>query len=141
MKTVEIPGGTAEIRDTHDVKVRHRRLIESAGVAAAPIIARLPKDGTEFTETTIADMGLDRHEAELMFELQDATVVALLAGWSLDLPLPTMDTIGDLDTGLYEALGEITRDIGSAVAMGGGFEPSDPKASGFSDTPTLPSDD
>jgi hypothetical protein len=139
MKIVEIPGGQAEIREKGDVKVRHRRIIESAGVAAAPVIAKLDPDTVD--EETIVDLHMNRVEAMKVFELQDATIVALLAAWTRPEPLPTMETIEDLDPEVYEALAEATRDIGAVIAQGDSFGPSDPKAEGFEDTPTLPSGD
>jgi len=104
---------------------RHRRIVKTAAVAAQSVLERLPKDATE--DTPMPEMSTG--EAAHLMELQDATIVALLAGWSLDRPLPTMDTIQDLPGELYDALAEATKELGATVATGSDFSVDpDPKA-------------
>jgi hypothetical protein len=53
-----------------------------------------------------ATLGLDLSEADqdAFTQVADATLAALLAGWSLDLPLPQPNTVGDMPSSIYEAL-------------------------------------
>lgn len=141
MKVVEIPGGTATLREKPDIKVRHRRLIEAAGIAAAPLLARLPNDRGEkeaLSEADVIGLGVSKQEATALFELGDATIVAALAAWSLPDPLPTLETIGDLDPELYEALGTVCAELGAEVTEET-FEPPAPGSPGFEASPTAPS--
>lgn len=138
MKSVEIPGGTAILRDKQDFRVKHERLVNSAAVAAAPILTKMPDDidkRLSLTEREVIELGATREEIEAMFELQDATIVAALAEWTLDAPLPNMDTIGDLTADVYEALAQATARTGAEVAVEK-FDPSPDVSS-----PTEPSGD
>lgn len=144
MHTVEIPGGTAEIRDRADIKERQRRLVQSAAMAASSVMAKLPDDlaslDTEDAEAVqtvsqaMSGVSLSAADANLLQELQDATIVALLASWTLAEPLPTLETVLDLDTDLYDALAQATKDQGVALAQATDFTPDADKAS-----PTTPS--
>ncbi len=140
MKTVTIPGGTASLREMHEIKVRHRRIIETAAIAAVPALAKLPSSLEELATAKLSELNLSKEEATSLFELQDATIVASLDSWTRPEPIPTLDTIGDLDEDVYEALSLASRDLGAAVASGVDFDPSDPRAPGFEATPTSPSD-
>jgi hypothetical protein len=141
MKTVKIPGGEATLREKPDVKVRHRRLVEAAAIEAAPVLAKLPGDEATreaMTETEVLALGVSRKEAHSLFELQDATIVALLASWTLPGDLPDMDTIGDLDPELYDALSKASGGLGADIT-GETFEPPNPGSPGFDESPTVPS--
>jgi hypothetical protein len=138
MRTVEIPGGTAELRDRLDIKIRHRRMIEAAAVAASAAMAKLPDNipAEQLKQTEVETLSLTRQEATTLFELQDATIVASLASWTLDEPLPNLDTIGDLEQDVYDALALATSEVGANVAAPENFDASpDPES------PTQPSDD
>jgi len=139
MQTIEIPGGTVELRGTAELKVRHRRLIEAAAIAAGAALPKLPTSLEELESLDISTLDLSVEETNTLFALQDATIVAAVASWTLPEPLPTLETVGDLDTDVYDALAEATRDMGAATATGVDFEPSDPSSPGFEGTPTSPS--
>lgn len=141
MLTVSIPGGTAELREKHEIKVRHKRLVEIASIGAAGALAKLPADQDELESATLAELDLTSEEAERLFALQDATIIASLDSWTLPGPIPTLATIGDLDPDVFDALAEATRDTGTALAAGVNFDPPDPNSSGFETSPTEPSDD
>lgn len=132
-KIIEIPGGTAELREPSELRVRDRRLIETAALAAASVIAKLPdsSDAEALAKTKLSDLNLDRHEANALMELQDATIVAFVVE-----PKLTMDTIGDLTPEVYDALTQATRSLGADVARGVDFSPNPDKS-----TPTGPSSD
>jgi hypothetical protein len=139
MKTVPIPGGTADLREQTEIKVRHRRLVESASVGAATALAKLPSEQAELEAATLAELALTEAEADNLFRLQDATIVAALDSWTLPDPLPTLATVGDLAPEVYDALAEATRDLGTAIAAKEDFEPSNPADPSFNATPTPPS--
>ena len=140
MKTVDIPGGKATLREEAEVKVRHKRIVEAAAVAAATALSKLPGDRESLEAVKLDELQLTAAEATVLFELQDATIVAALADWTLPDPIPTLDTIGDLDSELYERLAEQTRDLGTAAATDVDFSPPDPSSPGFQASPTPPSD-
>jgi hypothetical protein len=136
MKTVEIPGGNAQLREKHEIKVRHRRLVESASVGAAVALAKLPSDEAELEAATLADLDLTTDEADGLFKLQDATIVAALDSWTLPDPIPTLSTVGDLDPDVYDALAEASRELGTAIATEESFDPPNPQSEGFDASPT-----
>jgi hypothetical protein len=143
MKTVDIPDGTACLREKSDIKNKHQRLVQAAAVAAAPLIAKLPQDVVargSMTEREVMSLGASRHEVESLFELQDATIIAVLDSWTLPQELPTMDTLGDLDPDLYQALSNVCAPLGSEITTET-FSPPDPRSSGFEASPTVPSPD
>lgn len=138
---VPIPGGEATIRDVKDLRVKHRRLIEAATIGAASALSRLPQDlagdGEDLTEVPIEAMtNLTAKDATALMELQDATIVALLQDWTLrdergvPVPLPTMETVGDLSPEVYDALAQATRtaaaDLGRAADLGPSPDPKAP---------------
>jgi hypothetical protein len=138
MRTVDIPGGTAVLRERADLRTRDKRIIEAASVAALPAIRHLPQDKSlaELQEIDVADTDLSFDEYLLLMQMQDAGIVAALASWTLPMPLPTMATVGDLDPALTQALVEATRRTTAAIATSTDFDPSpDPES------PTAPSSD
>lgn len=56
-------------------------------------------------------------ESMTMYEIQDATIVAFLEHWSRKDPLPTLDTIQNIDRDTYKVLSEATRDRGTNALM------------------------
>jgi hypothetical protein len=121
--TIDVPGGTAAIRDEL-VTERQFRVIESAMVAAAPGFVKggdipdVPEDGTDEEKATVqaervkAVMAISHtlDEASAMLVVRDARIVAFLESWTLKdatgkpRPLPTLDTVQDLERPLYAAL-------------------------------------
>lgn len=144
MRTIDFPGGSAELRDGPDIRQRDRRLVLSAGLAAAGALAKIEAQNIEpsaIAEKDVASLGLTFAEAEAFQDMQDAMIVASLCSWTLAQPLPTMQTVGDLKPDVYDALEKATQSSINAVLTGTDFEPSDPTEPGFPATPTLPSDD
>lgn len=141
MKTVDIPGGTATLREKPDVRVRDKRLVEAAGIAAAPLLARLPADSAgklALSETQVLGLGISAHDMALLWDINDAAIIAVLASWTLNCPLPTLQTLGDLDPDLYEALSNACAELGAELTEET-FEPSAPDSPGFEASPTEPS--
>lgn len=151
MRTVKIPGApgeaeadwsaTAELRESSEIKVRHRRLIEVAGVAAAKPMAKIQgqqQEGKPVQDLDMAALDLDAGEAGRVMALQDAVIAATIAAWSRPEPLPTIETVGDMDPDVYDALAQATREQGAEIAAAVDFEPN-PDRPGFEQSPTQPS--
>lgn len=138
--SIDIPGGRAILRDQNELKQRHRRDIELAALAAQGVFTKLTAAGFDPAAPDAAAFSkvtLSRSEWAATLELQDATILAFLQEWTLPVPLPTWDTLGDLDTDVYDALKEATAKLGAGTAvLAVDFAPSDPTAPGFSETPT-----
>lgn len=111
MKEVEIPGGTAQVREAADLTPRQKKRLRDAALAAGPALGRLGATGTD---GYIQDSSLSAADMRRLRELQETTVCVQLASWTLTeageggeerpRPLPTEATIADLDTELYQGL-------------------------------------
>lgn len=106
MPTVNIPGGTATLREPEQLKVKHRRpiqiLVGSLGQARAEELQRtIAEGGIRALDT----LGLTEHEYELIFRMNEATLFAFLESWTIDDPLPlSADDVGDMRGDVYDAL-------------------------------------
>lgn len=124
--TVPIPGGTATLRDPEDLTERGRRLLLTTIMPLQALAGKMPKDASA---TDVARSITTRQEAAAMMEVRDAAIIALLKEWTRPEPLPTLDTLLDLDhdvfTALEEAVGPFVADVLRA-AMPTNFEPQDP---------------
>ena len=146
MRTVNIPGGTAVIRERADLRVRHRQMMQAAALAAGTAIAKLPRrteDGVvavDFDKVDVA--GLTAGEAQSLLDLNNVAIATMVESWTLPGDPPrTIDEVGDLDIPVFEALSLEVRDAGAAgLAAETSFEPSDPRAPGFASSPTPSSD-
>lgn len=133
---VDIPGGFAIIRDQDELRGRDRMLIKAAAMAASSAIEKLPSSVTEGQDEDedeevaqlrqareVAAMKLTIDESLALLQLRQATIVATLQDWSLDLPLPkTMDDLGDLPADLFDALDTAIGGVSTAVAAAQDFE-------------------
>jgi hypothetical protein len=127
MRQVEVPGGTALFRERSELRGRDRNLIEAASMSAVSAISKLPEDAPtrEEGETdeafagrlakTMEGVTLTFQESLALMDLREAAVIATLSDWSLDLPLPNIQTLGDLPVDLYEGL--LAAVGGEALAM------------------------
>ncbi len=118
MKEVTIPGGTAHFRerDADEISGRAVKIMRAAAVAAATTLADYPQlfeppragESDEQREERLNEelkgVALSTEQAMAWDNMREATVVALLADWTLERPLPTLQTIGDLPEKLYDAL-------------------------------------
>lgn len=136
--TVDIPGGQATLRSQDELKQRQRRDIEAAALAASSALVKVEAAGIDQenpSPAALAQAGLTRSEWGAMLELQDASILAFLKSWTRPEPLPSWDTLGDLDTAVYDALKTATAEAGGAAAAAAlNVEPS-PDETG----PTAPS--
>jgi len=59
---------------------------------------------------------LSEEDQDTFTQVADATLVALLAGWSLDLPLPQPATVGDMPSSIYDCLTQAVAEEAAASA-------------------------
>lgn len=141
MRTVEIPGGTARVRDVREeIKIRQQRILDTAVIPAIPAFnkARAERDQWEQDGGDVRLSTLTRQESVALMEFQDAQMVALLHSWTLERPLPDVDTIQDLEPDLYQALLEATREIQNTTEV---FARDNMDPSPEEESPTVPSSD
>lgn len=130
---VQIPGGTATLRDPADLTERGRRLMQTALIPLQSLAGKMPasvrKEAQGGAEVNAAQFISTRQEAAAMLEFRDAAVIALLKDWSLDEPLPTIDTLLDLDgetlRALFAGADPFVKDV-MAVMNPTDFSPQDP---------------
>jgi hypothetical protein len=153
MKEVEIPGGTAFFREKgkDEIPGRSVKLIRAAATAAGSQFAEFPElfegqrpgesdeDRDARLEARLQGMTLSTEQAMAWDDMREATAVALIASWTLDKPLPTYKTIGDLDEELYEAILTAVGGM-SAAELEVNFDLSDPSHPDYKETPTTASD-
>jgi len=150
---VEIPGGFAILRETNELRGRDRMLIKAAAIAASSAIEKMPetvREGQQKDETEeqakvrmaqeMSSLDLNITEAMSLLELRQATMIATLESWTLNLPLPTMETVGDLPADLYDALDDAIGGVSTAMAVATDFEPQPGKENptGNSESSDLP---
>lgn len=105
-----IPGGEATFRDK--LKVRQRNLIEDAQGALMALVSKIPPEilsaaaGDELPAGTVVQLTAEdgRELRRLQREVTEARLIAYLESWTLPRPLPTMETLGDEDEDVYDAL-------------------------------------
>ena len=138
---VEIPGGTAMIRDLSDMSVRQRRMVQASFMTTGHIYTRIPQEALEAASKPgqksvdaqkkiswmLASLPLTQSEAESLLSLQDASIVAFLESWTLEQKLPTLDNVQDLKPELYDALAVATAGGAAALSLGTvNMEPTPP---------------
>ena len=108
------PDGWLELRDQDEISVRARRSITAISLTLGDAMDRLQH---ATPDTNVATLGFNEYQADAFLRIQEASVVAFLAGWSRPEPVPTQDTIGDLPDKLYRFLSEATASLGAQVAL------------------------
>jgi hypothetical protein len=117
MRTVDVPGGTAKFKTREELRGRDTKLVKAAVIAAQSAIQKLGDDAERKPGETDAQAAarlskalqekkitFTAQEATSLLDMREAIAVAYLHSWTLELPLPTLETIGDLPDKLYEAL-------------------------------------
>jgi len=133
MKSVEIPGGTASLREpgVDPIPGNTKKVM---GSAYGSLGSLFPDDPDLFTtlrtgetaeqrqesvEAKMKDKALTPAQVAGLITVREATVVGLLKSWTLDLPLPTLDTIGGDDYAeVYDALLESVSEADVAEIAG-----------------------
>ena len=136
-KTVTLPtGGQAVFRPPDMLLGRGKKTIRAALIAAAGLMTKVPAftDGLQEDETPeqylarlgtqISEAHLEATDFEALQTMREAAVIAQLDSWTLDIPKPTMRTIGDLPGDLYDALIEAAGET-TAATLGAGFQEND----------------
>jgi hypothetical protein len=126
-------GGWVSLRDKEDMKVKHRRAVNSASIHALQAIRKLPTnlptDGKPLTAADLEkidmnDLNLSEEEADALQRVQEAAIWAQLAGWSYDEPLPAVSAdVGEMNGDRYDALAELTRGLAADIVNGVDFAP------------------
>lgn len=114
-RTVEVPGGTAVLRDADEMSERQRRVVRSALFAAAA--DALGDELSTAPGQPPTSVHLSAATGDLMAATKDAAIVASLVSWTLDGPLPTMDSVVDLPGALYDALAVETANLISGLTL------------------------
>jgi hypothetical protein len=149
MREVEVPGGKAYLRERGQDEIPGRaiKLIRASAMSAGSQLSDYPElfeDGpkgetdeqrNERLSPVLEGMKLSIEQAMAWDNMREASAVALLASWTLDRPLPKLDTIGDLPEDLYDALLDAVGGV-SAAELEVNFEVTNPKAPGYDETPT-----
>ena len=120
-----------DLRELKELTVNGKRGIT---VLAAGLAGVLPKIADAKTDADIIAAGLTEDEMDRFMRLQEATIVAFLAGWSRPDPLPTLASVGGMPAEFYEAISEATAKdaatvAAAATATGRDGGAPDPKAS------------
>jgi hypothetical protein len=137
---IDLPdAGWAEIKDPTELTNRDRKLLRrytfAARDAMAPKMQQLGiKPGTKASEMTDEqneklDALITVDDMERVSEAQSAFIVAYTASWSLDRPLPTMDTVDDLPGPVFDRLAAATVDLGDGeldTSVDGAVDPASP---------------
>ena len=141
MKTIEVPGGTITIRERADLRVKDKRLLLSKIANVGPVLKDLPfDDDGNLDEAKATEKGL-LTEAVIngFYELAEVAIAARVVSWSLPAPVPsTVAEVEELPADIYEAVQGAVLDGIQDMLSELSFEPSNPTAPGFSETPTRP---
>lgn len=155
MRTIEIPGGIAKIKDRSELRGRDSKLIKAAALAAQDVLARVPDEArpkpgeSEKDAAKRMDEYLRKHPIKMtadegmrLLDMKEAVMVSYLASWTLDLELPTIETIGDLPDDVYQALdaatgGEVINTAVSSANFDVNPDPSSPTGPSSSSSSSL----
>ncbi len=124
MPVYKVTGGTITCREK--LTVGARKVLQSAMFASSSVFLGSQQDalagGIELKDGTIATSDslktvsdltklpsdfFSSERLETMLNLQKASIIAFLESWSFKQPLPTMDTIEDMDADLFDEISEI----------------------------------
>jgi hypothetical protein len=104
MPILVIPGGQAEIRAK--VTVGGQQLLQEVGTDLFGYVKRNYPEAKTLSDIHVGEM--TGEFSHLIHLWQRAGVVALLKSWSLPEPLPTMQTIDEMDPDVYSEITAVT---------------------------------
>jgi hypothetical protein len=145
-------GTVIVLRDLTELRGRDRNLLKASAIAAQSAIEKLgleevaPAEGEsdEDYAKRIGKLQSDAHlsiyEGLALQEVQEAAVVASLISWSRNEPIPTMETVGDLDGDFHD---ELVAAVGAVPFAETTFEeqPQGENPTGSSSSSSTPSRD
>lgn len=112
-------GNWVDLRDADEVTQRGRRGIQAIATGLKDLLKSInvEEKDQEVLAAQMDALDLTEEQADAMIRLQEATIVAFIAGWSRPEPVPTLATIGDLSAGLYDELAALTAPKGARLAL------------------------
>ena len=141
---IDLPGGAwADIKAPDELTNRDRKLLRRYAMGAMGVRSKLLAAGfgADQLATGISDPEIEAKIGDTLTaddldatdSAQSAFIVSYLSAWSLDRPLPTMDTVDDLPGPVFDALAKATTSLGDATPDFGPDGAMDPAS------PTVPS--
>ncbi len=130
MTRIDLPGdGWADIKDPDDLTNRERKLLRRHGMASLhpprqdgrlrcqgrPGTIGRSVDDIPRGDASGSGRSLTADDLDLLDDAQSAFIVVFTAAWSLDLPLPTMDTVDDLPGPIWDVLAKATAALGDGT--------------------------
>ena len=113
-RTIQIPGGTAELFDRDELTPRRRIPAKALLYRADDLLAKISTartvtnpDGETDTRPALSgeDVRLTQYEAETLEHLQYATTRGWLKSWTIDIPFPaTWEDLLDVPSNITEVL-------------------------------------
>jgi hypothetical protein len=111
---ITIPGGTATLLTNKELTPRRRRPLEQADIMNGPLMTKI-RDARRVVSPTGEveenpglwgpELVLTERDAQLLTSYQDKKIIARLASWTIELPLPTTtDALLDVPGDVYDAL-------------------------------------
>lgn len=133
--TIDIPGGTAVLRDADDLSNRDVKTLQRTMRSAATAAVKMKEAGYEegSPESWAAALSqLSDDELNDIDLYQRACTILRLESWTLDRPIPTnADEVDDLPRALFAAVTAAAADISLSEEFGldGAADPKAPIAS------------
>jgi len=137
-RSIEIPGGTAELFDDAELTPRRQRPVQELALQVGSLMDRIAQankvttsDGDGDVQPTLGgvDVEISDRQAEQLARLGDLVSFMYLKSWTLDAPLPaTADDLLDLPLPVYNAISKAAAKSYNGTdggAVSGGFEASD----------------
>jgi hypothetical protein len=140
-RSIEIPGGTAELFDDAELTPRRQRPVQELALQVGALMERLAhakKVTTPDGETDerpslsgLEDIEISDRQAAQLTRLQDLVTFMYLKSWSLPDPLPAdADALLDLPSALYDVISKAAAQSYNGTApdtqpVGAQFEASD----------------
>jgi hypothetical protein len=134
-RTIEIPGGAAELFTQEELTPRRQKPVKSLFFRSGALLDKLANnskvihpDGSveEDPNLPAGVVQLSQADADLLVDIQYATTWAYLKSWTLDLPLPkSPDELLDIPSHIVDVLNREAKAIDGGVPIAAAFEPSE----------------
>lgn len=134
-RTIDIPGGTAELYLREELTPRRQKPVKSLFFRSGSLLDKLQKNATVVHPDGSVDenpglpegvLHLTVEEADLLVDIQYATTWGYLKSWTLDIPVPrSVDELMDVPTNIVDVLNAEAKAIDKGVPISADFEPGD----------------